>query len=111
MYQPLARTRFTLAANSPASAVVCRSKSFRATGFGGLVRIDSTLSPGRTRWPAPPLLTPAPDTEMDEREAQIRAWNVSQRLPATHPANAPLRSRLCLDYGVLQEFLGRRVFT
>jgi hypothetical protein len=44
------------------------------------------------------------DTEVDERETPIGAATVRERLPATHLANAPSRSRLCLKYGVRQDF-------
>src|ERR1019366_1720728 len=45
----------------------------------------------------------------------IRAATVRERLLATHLANAPSRgalwARLCLEYGVRQDFLDWRVFT
>ena len=52
------------------------------------------------------------DTEVDERETPIGAATVRERLPATHSANAPSRgapwARLCLKYGVRQDFLDWR---
>jgi len=56
------------------------------------------------------------DIEVDERETPIGAATGyplgRERLPATHSANAPLRgalwARLCLKYGVRQDFLDWR---
>jgi hypothetical protein len=52
------------------------------------------------------------DIEVDERETPIGAATVRERLPATHSANAPSRgapwARLCLKYGVRQDFLDWR---
>jgi hypothetical protein len=76
-------------------------------GYGGYGGVNPTYGndPGCSRCEA---LTRVRDTEVDEHETPIGAATVRERLPATQLANAPSRSRLCLKYGVRQDFLDWR---